>query len=136
MWLFDVDPVRLGRPPARPTFGLNLVGGRGFGGRPEPARWRSRPGRCASPQIFATAQEAWDERFVTHSTRVRTIAVDAADVGTTDFHLPEAKQRLLLANGRAAAASFLDRFELDDYLNTFHARLAPARRAPSPAAGG
>src|SRR5215210_3503632 len=32
VWLFDVDPTVVGRPPCRPTFGFTLIGGRGFGG--------------------------------------------------------------------------------------------------------
>ena len=141
VWLFDVDPATVGRPPARPTFGLNLVGGRGFGGRLKAlaglAPW---PVRYAF-QIFHTAQEAWDERFVSQSTRVRTIAVDADEVGTTDFGLTEAKRRLLVSNGREAATRFLDAFELDRYLNTFHAKIGspptqPAAASPSPPAGG
>jgi NTE family protein len=124
VWLFDVDPATVGRPPARPTFGLNLVGGRGFGARLKAfaglAPWALR----FAFQIFHTAQEAWDERFVSQSTRVRTFAVDADDVGTTDFKLSEQKQQLLLANGRSAARKFLARFRLEDYMNTFHARPA------------
>ena len=34
------------------------------------------------------------------------------------------KQELLIANGHAAATAFLDQFELDSYMNTFHAQLA------------
>ena len=87
VWLFDVDPSVAGRPPTRPTFGFTLTGGKGVGGVPEPvarlAPWAVRFGF----DIFHTAQEAWDERFVSHSTRVRTLAVDAADVATTQFDL-------------------------------------------------
>jgi NTE family protein len=126
VWLFDVDPAAAGRPPARPTFGFTLTGGRGFGPGARLASallpWPARFGM----EIFHTAMDAWDARFVSHSTRVRTLAVDAADVATTDFELPLAKQQQLLANGRAAARTFLDAFDLSAYLNTFHARLAPA----------
>ena len=76
--------------------------------------------------IFHTAQEAWDTRFVSHSTRVRTVTVDAADIGTTEFNLSQERQELLIENGRAAARMFLDQFELEDYMNTFHAPLTPA----------
>jgi hypothetical protein len=81
--------------------------------------------------IFHTAQEAWDARFVSHSTRVRTVTVDAGDVATTEFNLSHEKQELLIENGRAAARTFLEQFELADYLNTFHAELEPA---PAPVA--
>jgi NTE family protein len=74
--------------------------------------------------IFHTAESAWDERFVSHSTRVRTLAVDADDVGTTDFNLSKEKQELLVHNGRVAAKAFLDDFSLEQYENTYHAGLA------------
>jgi NTE family protein len=135
VWLFDVDPSTVGRPPARPTYGLNLFGGRGFGGRlrslANAAPWTVQ----MAFDILHTAQEAWDERFVSQSTRVRTIAVDAADVATTEFGLPKERQAVLLANGRAAATRFLDGFELERYLNTFHAPLAGTQPAVSPAEG-
>jgi NTE family protein len=74
-------------------------------------------------EIFHTAQEAWDRRFVSQSTRVRTVEVDAADVGTTDFDLSDEKEELLIENGRKAARKFLDQFELEEYMNTYHARI-------------
>jgi NTE family protein len=127
VWLFDVDPAVVGRPPRRPTFGFTLTGGRGFGAGLRMVNrlvpWSVR----FAVDIFATAQEAWDERFVSHSTRVRTLAVDADDVGTTDFQLSEDKQELLLGNGRRAARGFLDGFRLEDYMNTYHATPAPIR---------
>jgi NTE family protein len=126
VWLFDVDPARAGRPPARPTFGFTLRGGRGLGSGGHLLRrlvpWPARFGL----EIVHTSMDAWDTRFVSHSTRVRTLAVDAADVATTDFDLSPAKQQQLLANGRAAARAFLDDFELADYLNTFHAKPSAA----------
>jgi NTE family protein len=123
VWLFDVDPSRVGRLPTRPTFGLTLTGGRSLGAGLRAARrlvpW---PARFAF-EIFHTASEAWDERFVSHSTRVRSFAVDADDVATTEFKLSPEKRERLLANGRTAAREFLERFRLEDYMNTFHARL-------------
>jgi NTE family protein len=129
VWLFDVDPAVTGRPPSRPTFGFTLTGGKGIGGG------LTKLGRLApwgvrfAFDIFHTAQEAWDERFVSHSTRVRTLAVDAADVATTEFDLPPAKQELLVENGRRAAQAFLDAFKLESYMNTFHATLSSAAPA-------
>ena len=126
VWLFDVDPAITGHPPTRPTFGFTLEHGRGFaGGLSALQRVQPWPIRFAF-DIFHTAQEAWDARFVSHSTRVRTVTVDAADVSTTEFDLSPQKQQLLIENGRAAAREFLDQFQLDDYMNTFHAALAPA----------
>jgi NTE family protein len=133
VWLFDVDPAVSGRPPVRPTFGFTLKGGRSLGSGLK-ALDRFQPwGIRFAFDIFHTAQEAWDTRFVSHSTRVRTLAVDAADVATTDFNLSQAKQDLLVENGRTAAKAFLDAFRLEDYMNTFHATLAPAA-APAPTA--
>jgi NTE family protein len=129
VWLFDVDPAVTGKPPTRPTFGFTLTGGRGIAGAP-PALKRLQPWAVRfGLDIFHTAQEAWDARFVSHSTRVRTVAVDAADVATTDFDLPADKQNLLISNGRKAAQAFLDEFRLEDYMNTFHATLEPAAAA-------
>jgi NTE family protein len=128
VWLFDVDPAVAGRPPSRPTFGFTLSGGKGLGGPlglVKVAPWGLR----FAFDIFHTAQEAWDARFVSHSTRVRTLAVDAADVATTQFDLSPEKQALLVRNGREAARAFLDGFSLADYENTFHARLVQAQPA-------
>lgn len=122
VWLFDVDPRTVGRPPRRPTFGFTLTGGRGlgFGGFARLTPWPLRFGF----DIFQTAREAWDTRFTSHSTRVRTLAVDAADVATTDFDLSEEAQLRLLANGNAAANAFLEKFDLAEYMNTYSGRLA------------
>ena len=131
VWLFDVDPQVTGRPPTRPTFGFTLTGGRGLGGPGGLVRAAPWGVRFAF-DIFHTAQEAWDKRFVSHSTHVRTVTVDAADVATTEFDLSPERQELLIRNGRAAAKAFLDEFKLEDYLNTFHATIAPATEgAPS-----
>jgi hypothetical protein len=53
------------------------------------------------------------------------VTVDAGDVATTEFDLSTDKQNMLIDNGRKAARDFLDQFELDDYMNTFHAPVAP-----------
>lgn len=123
VWLWDVDPKVTGRDPVRPTFGFTLTGGRGFGApavATKLAPWHLR----FAFDIFHTAESAWDERFVSHSTRVRTLAVDADDVATTQFDLPREKQELLVRNGREAARAFLNGFSLEEYENTYHAGLA------------
>jgi len=118
VWLFDVDAPTL--ELKRPTFGFTLTGGRGVGAgfnafvRRLP--WALRFGF----DIFHTSQEAWDSRFVSHSTRVRTVAVDAGDIATTQFNLGKDDREFLLGSGRDAAKRFLDRFDLADYENTFH----------------
>lgn len=125
VWLFDVDPAVAGRPPHRPTFGFTLTGGKGLGGGLKTFGRFAPWGIRFAFDIFHTAQEAWDQRFVSHSTRVRTLAVDAADVATTQFDLSPEKQELLVENGRRAAREFLDAFRLEDYMNTYHATLVP-----------
>jgi NTE family protein len=128
VWLWDVDPKVTGRPPTRPTFGFTLKGGKGFGGPgafAKVAPWHLR----FAFSIFHTAESAWDERFVSNSTRVRTLAVDAADVATTEFELSQERQELLVHNGREAAKEFLDAFSLAEYQNTYHAGLAQAPAA-------
>jgi len=121
VWLFDVNPETADREPSRLTFGFTLRGGKGVGAGAnhivEHLPWVFRFGF----DIFHTAQDAWDARFVSHSTRVRTVTVNAGDVGTTEFDLPPEKKQMLLANGRAAATSFLDRFEPAKAGNTYHA---------------
>ena len=69
-----------------------------------------------------TAQSAWDDRFVSHSTRVRTVTVDAGDVGTVDFKLDHAARKALVERGQAAATRFLDAFDPALYTNTYGAR--------------
>lgn len=134
VWLFDVDPAVSGRLPTRPTFGFTLKGGRGLGGGLSGLGRLAPWGIRFAFDIFHTAQEAWDARFVSHSTRVRTLAVDAADVGTTEFDLSPERQELLVENGRKAAKEFLDAFTLEGYMNTYHATLAGAPAAVSTAA--
>ncbi len=120
VWLFDVDATA----PLRPTFGFTLKGGRGAGAGlnefVQHMSWAIRFGF----DVFQTSQEAWDARFVSHSTGARTVAVDAGDIATTQFNLTASDQAMLLANGRMAAKRFLDRFDLAGYENTFHAHLS------------
>jgi NTE family protein len=122
VWIFDVED----RDPVRPTFGLRLTGVRDHGARLDrrPARAR-RPVRLGS-DVFHTAMEGWDRRFMSHSTRIRTCPVPASDVGMTDFRLTPLEQTELVENGRRAARRFLDSFSLEDYRNTYGRRLSSA----------
>ena len=137
VWLFDVDSP--GQPLRRPTFGFTLTGGKGVGGGLNAVVSRMPWALRFGFDIFHTSQEAWDARFVSHSTRVRTVAVDAGTVGTTDFNIPASAQDMLIQNGRDAAKKFLDKFNLADYENTYHRRFAgdaaPAA-APEPELAG
>jgi hypothetical protein len=74
--------------------------------------------------MFRTASDAWDERFMSQSTIVRTCTVNAGDIGTTDFNLTEAQKQQLLSNGREAATNFLDSFDPGKYRNTYGRPLA------------
>jgi NTE family protein len=120
VWLFDVDNPA--QPLKRPTFGFTLTGGKGVGAGFKKAVSRMPWAIRFGFDIFHTSQEAWDARFVSHSTRVRTVTVDAGTVGTTEFNLAPALQDLLIGNGRAAANAFLAKFDLADYENTYHRR--------------
>jgi len=128
VWLFDVAD----RPPTRPTFGFRLIGGRGVGGGLQKLiddlGWPARLGT----DIVHTATGAWDTRFMTHSTVVRTCPVDAGDVGTTDFNLSEAQREALIDGGRDAANRFLDQFKIERYINTYGGRLAPVGTESGP----
>jgi NTE family protein len=122
VWLFDVED----RDAQRPTFGFRLVGGKGVGdGMQAIVDGLGWPVRLGA-DMFHTATEAWDKRFVSHSTYVRTCAVSAGEIGTTDFNLTSKQQDWLLDSGRTAAAAFLDAFRVEDYFNTFGRKLAPA----------
>jgi NTE family protein len=123
VWLWDTNPKVSGHDPTRPTFGFTLKGGKGFGGPGalgKVAPWHLR----FAFEIFHTAESAWDERFQSNSTRVRTLAVDAGNVGTTEFNLSTEEQEMLIENGRTAAKEFLDAFSLEEYENTYHAGIA------------
>lgn len=126
VWLFDTHQ----RDPQRPTFGLRLVGGRAVGsGLRAFVRMLGWPAALAV-DISQTQSGAWDERFITASTRVRTCPVDAGTVGTTDFDLSATKKADLINGGRRAAGAFLMSFNLEDYRNSFGRALGAQRRPP------
>jgi NTE family protein len=128
VWLFDTAA----RDPTRPTFGLRLVGGRSVGsGLRMFVSMLNWPAKLAV-DISETQSGAWDQRFVTSSTRVRTCPVDAGTVGTTDFDLPPAQRADLINAGRRAAASFLTSFDLEDYRNSNGRKLQLVSAQPGP----
>src|SRR5262249_23299458 len=82
VWIFDVD-----RDAQRPTFGFKRVGGTSAGaGIDRIAKGLGWP-LALGVDMFHTASEAWDKRWVRTSTWVRTCAISAGQVGTTDFNL-------------------------------------------------
>ncbi len=104
VWLFDADP---GRAPTRPTFGFKITGGHGVGGGLERVvdhlGW---PVEMAL-RMFQTATGAWDDRFASHSTVVRTCPVPAGTLGTTDFARVQAVKDHVVEDAKEAAVSFL-----------------------------
>lgn len=128
VWLFDVDAPT--QRLCRPTFGFTLTGGKGVGAGFNRLVQQMPWGVRFAFEIFHTSQEAWDTRFVSHSTRVRTVAVDAGNIATTQFNLSADDQAMLLKNGRDAANRFLERFDLAGYENTFHLRFADTENKP------
>jgi NTE family protein len=125
VWIFDADPAQ-GQTAERMTFGFTLTGGKGIlpagGWIAQMLPWPVHFGM----EIFHTAQSAWDRRFESHSSTVRTVTVDAGDVATTDFTLPDVTKNMLIQNGRSAAARFLDDFDPAQYMNTYGARFPRA----------
>jgi len=114
VWLFDAS-----HDVGRPTFGFHLVSG--DGNTPPKAtplagaRW---PAQLAA-DMFHTASEAWDQRFMSHSTVVRTCTVPAGTTQAADFGLTSAQQAVLIDGGRRAATAFLEQFQVSDYVNTY-----------------
>jgi NTE family protein len=114
VWIFDVAD----RDPSKPTFGFKLVGGRGLdGGLAKVTRALGWPAEMGA-DIFHTATEAWDKYWVSHATHVRTCAISAGDIGTTEFGLDEAQKQWLLSSGREAARAFLDQWDPQEYVNS------------------
>jgi hypothetical protein len=75
--------------------------------------------------IFHTATDAWDKRFMSHSTVVRTCTISAGSIGTTDFELTAEQKQWLLQSGRDGAKTFLDIYNRANYRNTYGQTLAP-----------
>lgn len=76
--------------------------------------------------IFHTATDAWDKRFTSHSTVVRTCTISAGTIGTTDFEFTPDQKQWLLQAGRDGAKSFLDNYDPSLYRNN----VRPATRRP------
>jgi len=120
VWIFDVED----RDALRPTFGFKLVGGKspvgGIEGVAKALGWPVAMG----VGIFQTASEAWDKHWVRHSTYVRTCAISALDIGTTQFNLGPADKDRLLQSGKNAAGEFLKAWDPAQYANQYGRGLA------------
>jgi NTE family protein len=126
VWLFDTPQ------PRRPTFGFTSESGLA-GTRNSSAAKRSIPWPIQfGLDLLQASRDAWDVRFVSRSTSVRTVTVNATvripgghrTVRSTEFDIPNDLQTQLIENGRQAATQFLDRFDPSEH-NSYHAP-APA----------
>ncbi len=83
VWIFEVED----RDASRPTFGFKLVGGRtagsSFAGITHALGWPVE----MRADIYHTTCEASDRFWVSHATFVRTCAISASGIATTDFNL-------------------------------------------------
>jgi NTE family protein len=122
VWIFDTPPESGG--PKRMTFGFTLTGGRGMSPQLGPAArlvpWPVRFGA----DLFQTASGAWDDRFASHSTSLRTIMVNAGTIATTQFTLTPDEQQFLLTSGKQAVEHYLAHFNPTEYMNTYGLRLS------------
>jgi NTE family protein len=113
VWIFDTATA----DPERPTFGFRLIGGRspaaGLHSVIAALGWGAEMGA----EIVHAATGAWDRYWVEHSSLVRTCAIDAGNISTTDFDLTPEQANGLLASGRAAGDAFLDSWKPEDYVN-------------------
>ena len=120
VWIFDTaDTV-----PVRPTFGFHLVGGSGVGGGLNSVIHDLGWAVQEAVDIFHTATDAWDKRFMSRSTVVRTCTISAGTIGTTDFQLGDDQKKWLLQSGRDGAKQFLDSYKPENYRNTYGQTLA------------
>lgn len=119
VWIFDAAD----HDPLRPTFGFKLTSGKvggGLGRISEAFGWPVKTGI----DIFHTATDAWDKYWVRHSTYVRTCAISAGDIGTTEFNLSDEQKQWLLDSGKKAAAEFLGGWSSAEYVNSHNLGLA------------
>jgi NTE family protein len=115
VWLFDTDPDK---DPHRPTFGFYITGGKGFGSGLDHvlavAGWPLKE----ALDIFHTTSGAWDKRFHSKSTVVRTCPVPVDGLGTTDFDKVDEYKDRVRKSATKAAVDFVEHFKLSDYRNT------------------
>jgi NTE family protein len=119
VWLFDTQSTT----PVRPTFGFHLTGGRGVGGGLQTVIHDLGWAVEEAVDIFHTATDAWDQRFMSHSTVVRTCSISAGTIGTTDFTMTEAQKEWLLQSGADGVTTFLGTYTPAHYMNTYGNKL-------------
>jgi NTE family protein len=114
VWIFDVAD----HDPLRPTFGFKLIGGKAVGSGLDRIIGAFGWPVAMGADIFHATTDAWDKYWVSHATYVRTCAISAGDIGTTDFKLKEAEKQWLLNSGKEAARAFLDEWTPSQYVNS------------------
>jgi NTE family protein len=129
VWLFDCE----GRDPKWPTFGLMLV-------EPDPkvpighrlADENHGAERGSVLDYFkslaSTMMAAHDRLYIEKATYARTIPIPTLGVGTTEFDITPARVKALYDSGHAAAASFLDGWDFQAYVDEFRRGKDHSRR--------
>jgi len=126
VWIFDVED----RDPTRPTFGFKLIGGKSVGsGMTSVIKAFGWPAEMGA-DIFHTTTGAWDKYWVSHSTYVRTCAISAGDIATTEFDLTEAQKQWLVNSGQEAARAFLNQWDPSEYVNSSGRKLSAGAQVP------
>jgi NTE family protein len=120
VWIFDAED----HDPQRPTFGFKLIGGRAAGAGLERILKALGWPVAMGMDIFHTTTDAWDKYWVRHSTYVRTCAISAGDIGTTQFDLDATQKRELIGWGERDADEFLKKWKPEDYVNSHDRTLA------------
>ena len=132
---FPVDLLdrRDGRPPRWPTFGIKLLPRLPVdAAKVLPIAGLLKHGPIAlAADLAMTAVVGRDQAHLAKPwVQVRTMQVDTAGVSPVDFGLGRDQAAGLFAAGEAAASSFLEEWDWEEYLRRFRSGPAP-RRAPS-----
>jgi NTE family protein len=116
VWIFDDKTAE----PPWPTFGFRLVDGAASENEISGAYTFLRA-------IVKTMLSAHDNRYVQDADFVRTIPIQAGNVGLVEFDLPPEKRDDLYDSGRAAAEAFLEDWDFERYKDHFRRRKPPGR---------
>ncbi len=108
-------------------FSRGLLAGSSFVGITHALGW---PVEMAT-DIYHTACDAWDKFRVSHARYVRTYAISAGEIATTEFNLPIAEQSWLLEPGEAAVTGLLKVWDPSGYVDSNGRVLAGVGIAPA-----
>jgi NTE family protein len=121
--LFDVEGV-----PEWPTFGFKLV----VSDQSSPEQFVRHPISGPFSQLaamFFTTMEAHDAYYLANDKFVRTIPIDALNIGSTDFQLTTQQKENLYQSGRKAAQAFLASWDFEAYKAMYRSgQRVPTRR--------